>query len=409
MSFLESITKQFKKAIKILNLSKDLEERLEKPENVLEFEIEIEKDKKILKFFAWRVQHNSILGPYKGGIRFSEKVSLDEIKALAMLMSLKCSLMNLPFGGGKGGVKFNPKNFSEKEIEEISRKYVRAIYKNIGEDKDVPAPDLGTNEKIMEIMLDEYEKLIGKKSPATFTGKPIEKGGSLLRKEATGFGGGIIILELIKKLNLENPKVAIQGFGNVGIYASLFLFEKGIKIVALSDSLGGIYNPEGINIKEAIEYKKALGYLKDFPGSEEISNDDLLKEDVDILVPAAVENVINLRNAKKVKAKIVVELANGPITEAGERILLKNKKIIVPDILANAGGVTVSYFEWLQNKRNEKWSEEKVYQELEARMKNIFNEVWQFSEKEKTDLRTASYLLSLQRLINKIKSCHEEV
>lgn len=405
MTFLESTIKQFKKAVKILNLSEEIKKRIIETENILDFEIEIKTDfDQIKKFPAWRVQHNSILGPYKGGVRFSPEASLEEVKALAMLMTLKCALMNLPFGGGKGAVKVDPKEFSENELEKISRAYVQAIYKDIGEDKDIPAPDMYTDEKIMSIMLDEYEKLTGKKSPATFTGKPIDKGGSLMRKEATGIGGGIITLEIIKKLGLNFPKttVAVQGFGNVGSEVAMFLTEKRVKIVALSDSLCGIYDPEGINVKEAVQYKKAFKYLKDFPGTIELINDDFLSKKVDILIPAATENVITNRNAKNVKAKVIIELANGPVTEAGEKILLKNKKIVVPDILANAGGVTVSYFEWLQNKKGEKWPREKVYQELDKKMKNIFNEVWQISQKEKNDLRTAAYLLAIKRLVEKI-------
>ncbi len=402
MAFLESTIKQFEKASKILNLDEKTKKRIIEPENILEFEIKLKKDSgETASFPAWRVQHNSLLGPYKGGIRFHPESDLEEVKALAMIMTLKCALMELPFGGGKGAVRVNPKELSEKELEEISRAYVRKIYKEIGEDKDIPAPDIGTNEKIMEIMLDEYEKLTGKKSPATFTGKPIEKRGSLLRKEATGIGGGIIVLEVIKKLNLTNPKIAIQGFGNVGIYTALFLFKKGIKIVALSDSLSAIYNPEGINVEEAIQYKNAFNSLRNFPGTDEITNNDLLSLKVDILILAAIENVITRKIAKNIKAKVIIELANGPITEVGEKILLKNKKIIVPDILANAGGVIVSYFEWCQNKNNEIWPKEKVYQELSKKMKNMYNKVWEISKKEKTDLRTTSYLLAVKRLIHK--------
>lgn len=406
MTFLESTIKQFKKVVKILNLPEKIKKRIIEPENVLSFKIKLKKNGQEIILPAWRVQHNSILGPYKGGIRFSPKASLEEVKALAMLMTLKCALMDLPFGGGKGAIKVDPKTLSENELEKISRAYVRSIYKNLGEDKDIPAPDISTNEKTMEIMLDEYERLIGKKSPATFTGKPIEKGGSLLRKEATGIGGGIITLEIIKKLKL-NPKkltVSIQGFGNVGSEAAIFLMEKGIKIVSLSDSLCGIYDPEGINVKEAVQYKKAFKYLKGFPNTIELTPKEFLLQKVDILIPAATENVINKNNAKNIKAKIIIELANGPITETAEKILLKKKCLIVPDILANAGGVIVSYFEWLQNKRKEKWSKEKVFQELNKKMKNVFNEIWQLSKKEKIDLRTSAYLLAVKRLLKNLKN-----
>ncbi|MCX7778936.1 MAG: Glu/Leu/Phe/Val dehydrogenase [Patescibacteria group bacterium] len=401
MTFLESTVNQFRKIAKILNLSEKVKKRILEPENVLSFEIKLKKNSREINLPAWRVQHNSLLGPYKGGIRFHPEASLEEVKALAMLMTFKCALMNLPFGGGKGAVRVNPKELSEKELEKISREYVRIITHNIGENKDVPAPDMGTDEKIMAWMLDEYEKTIGRKSPATFTGKPVEKGGIVLRKEATGFGGGIITEEIIKKLNLSPTKttVAVQGFGNVGVYTSLYLFERGFKIIALADSLSGIFDPAGIDVREAVEYKKAFKYLRGFPGSQEINRQDFLSLETDILIPAATEDVITKNNAQKIKAKIIIELANGPTTEAGEKILLKKKKIILPDILANAGGVTVSYFEWRQNKENKIWSKEMVFQELSKKMKNIFDEVWQISQKEKNDLRTTAYLLAIKRLV----------
>lgn len=404
MNFLESTIKQFKQAAKILGLSEKVQEKILEPENILAFEIKIKKDSQELIFPAWRVQHNSLLGPYKGGIRLHPETNLEEVKALAMLMTFKCALLNLPFGGGKGGLQINPKICTLKELEEISRDYVGAIYKNLGEDKDVPAPDMGTDEQTMAWMLNEYEKLTGKKSPATFTGKPVNDGGITLRKEATGLGGAIITEELTNRLRgvIENRTVAIQGFGNVGSYVALYLFEKAFKVIAISDSLGGIYNPDGINIREAIKYKRAMGYLKDFSDSQNITNEELLSLDVDILIPAATENVITKNNAKDIKAKIIIELANGPITDTAEEILLKNKQIIVPDILANAGGVTVSYFEWLQNKENSIWPEERVAAELRKKMTNIFNEVWSLAEREKLNLRTTAYLLAVKRLTGKM-------
>lgn len=419
MNFLESTVKQIEKTFKILNLSEKIRERILKPEKILSFKVKIstrggKKGNQELTFPAWRVQHNSLLGPYKGGIRFHPAVSLEEIEALAMLMTLKSALMNLPFGGSKGGLKINPQEFSEQELEELSRAYVRAIYQDLGEDKDIPAPDLYTDEKTMAWMLDEYEKLIGQKSPATFTGKPIEKGGILLRKEATGLGGAIVTQEIIKKFTWQpdETRIVLQGFGQVGLHAALYLFINGFKIIGLADSLGGIYDPAGLNIKEVIDYKKAFKYLKGFPGSQEITNQELLSLETDILIPAATENVITKNNAKNIKAKIIIELANGPITEAGEKILLKNisprltslgqEKIIVPDILANAGGVIVSYFEWRQNKENSSWTKEMVAQELEKKIKETFNKVWDLGQKEKIDLRTAAYLLAIKNLVAKM-------
>jgi glutamate dehydrogenase/leucine dehydrogenase len=400
MTFLESTLQQFNQAAEILNLSEENKKRLIEPERILSFKIEL--NGKTLD--AWRIQHNSLLGPYKGGIRFHPETNLEEVKALALLMTLKCSLMELPFGGGKGGVKINPKQHLPKELEEIARKYVQAIYRYLGEDLDVPAPDMGTDEKVMAWMRDEYEKLTGKISPASFTGKPVDKDGIVLRREATGLGGAIITEEVIKKLNSDKhqPTIAIQGFGNVGSYTSLYLFEKAFKIVAVSDSLGGIYNPLGLNIREVIKYKKATGHLKDFPESKNITNQELLSLETDILIPAATEDVITKDIAKDIKARAIIELANGPITDEAEEILLKDKKTIIPDILASAGGVVVSYFEWKQNKENSKWSEEKVRTELRKKMIGIFNETWSLAEKEKIDLRTTAYILALKRLVKKL-------
>ena len=409
MNFLESTIKQFEKAIRIINLSKDLRKRIEEPENIISFNIKIKKENGQEEIFsAWRVQHNSLLGPYKGGIRFHPEASLQEVKALAMLMSLKCSLLDLPLGGGKGAVKVDASKYSQKELEEISRNYVRGIYKDIGEDKDIPAPDVATNETVMSWMIDEYEKLIGHASPATFTGKPIDLKGSLMRREATGWGGGIIVTQLMKTLEKEPSKitVAVHGFGNAGSEIARFLFERGFKIVAISDSSGGIENDRGIKVPLAIEQMKELNKINNFPQSKKISNQELLTKKVDILILAALENSLTIDNADDVKAKFIIEIANGPITLEAEEILIARKCIIVPDILANAGGVTVSYFEWVQNKKHQQWFKEEVYKKLDKKMKQAFKEVWDLAKKERIDLREASYLLAIKRLIKKIKTPH---
>lgn len=405
MNFLESTIKQFEKAIRTINLGKDLRKKIEEPENILSFEIKIKKESgQEVTLPAWRVQHNSLLGPYKGGIRFHPESNLEEVKALAMLMSLKCSLLNLPLGGGKGAVKVDVTKFSQTELEKISREYVRHIYQHIGEDKDVPAPDVSTNEKVMSWMIDEYEKLIGRPSPATFTGKPIDLKGSLMRREATGWGGGMVVTELIKTLKKKSEKitVAVHGFGNAGSEIARFLFDRGYKIVAISDSSGGLENDQGLNIPSIIEQLKGNIKVNQLSFGKKISNSELLAKKVDILILAALENSLTLDNADDVKAKIIVEIANGPINLEAEKILLAHKAIILPDILANAGGVTVSYFEWLQNKKNQHWSKEEVYKKLDKKMKAAFKEVWNLGRRERIDLREASYILAIERIIKKI-------
>lgn len=407
MNFLESTVKQFEKAIRTINLGKDLRKRIEEPENILNFEIKINKENgQEVTLPAWRVQHNSVLGPYKGGIRFHPESNLEEVKALAMLMSLKCSLLDLPLGGGKGAVKVDVTKFSQTELEKISREYVRHIYQHIGEDKDVPAPDVSTNEKVMSWMIDEYEKLIGRPSPATFTGKPIDLKGSLMRREATGWGGGMVVTELIKTLkkNAGKISVAVHGFGNAGSEIARFLFDRGYKIVAISDSSGGLENNQGIDIVAMLEDLKDGKKINQLTSGQKISNQELLAKDVDLLILAALENSLTIDNADNVKAKIIVEIANGPITLEAEEILIAHKSIILPDILANAGGVTVSYFEWLQNKKNQHWSKEEVYKKLDKKMRAAFQEVWQLAKKERIDLREASYILAIHRIIKKFNA-----
>ena len=331
-------------------------------------------------------------------------------------MTIKCALVNLPLGGAKGGIKVDPKTLSEKELENLSREYIRKIYDFIGPDKDIPAPDVNTNSKIIDWMVDEYLKISNsndKKLKATFTGKSIENDGSEGREEATGKGGEIILERFVKKLNLQKPlRVAIQGFGNVGYNLAKFLYQKGYKLVALSDSKGGIYREEGFNPELVMECKKEKGMISgcycvgsvcDLRLGKDITNEELLELDVDILVPAALENVITADNADKIKAKIILEMANNPLTDEADEILDKKGKIIIPDILANSGGVTVSYFEMLQNLNNEKWVKEKVFEELEKYLTKAFDEVWEIKEKLNISLRKASFILSLKRIYENIK------
>ena len=392
-----------RKTGKKLNLSQEEIDFLIQPDRVIEVKIPVKMDNGVIKsFIGFRSQHSNVLGPYKGGIRFHPTVSREEVIALSILMTLKCAANNLPLGGGKGGVIVNSEELSEEELEKLSRGYAKAIAPFIGEEIDIPAPDVNTDSKIMLWMLDEYEKTIGRKSPATFTGKPVEAGGSLGRTEATGRGGVIVMENLLKNLNKDYKTIAVQGFGNVGYYFSKIAFEKNYKIVAISDSKGGIYNENGLNPEEVMKIKKETNKVTDFKKGKIISNEKLLELKVDILVPAALENVISQKNANKIKAKVIIEMANSPVTEETYPILEKREIKIVPDILANAGGVIVSYFEWLQNKKNEKWSEEKVNQKLEEKLKESFKEIFEVSSDFKTNLKEAAFISALLKITKKI-------
>ncbi|GBD34275.1 Catabolic NAD-specific glutamate dehydrogenase RocG [bacterium HR34] len=394
----------------------ELLEVLSFPQRIIKVFIPLKRDNGELEIFeGYRVQHNNFLGPYKGGIRYFSEVNEDEIKTLALLMTLKCSLVGLPLGGAKGGIKVDPKNLSESELERLSREYVRKVYDLIGPDKDVPAPDVNTNAKIMDWMVDEYIKVAesdDKKLLATFTGKSIEKGGIEGREEATGKGGEIVLSKLIKKLNLNKNEltIAIQGFGNVGYNIAKFLYQNGYKIVALSDVKGGIYSDKGLNPELVMECKKEKGLLSgcycvvsvcDAKLGKDITNKELLELDVDVLIPAAVENVITEENANNIKAKIVLEMANNPTTEKADEILNKKGVIVVPDILANAGGVIVSYFEMLQNIENRKWNKEEVFQKLEEYLSQAFDKVWETSQKYRIPLRNSALLMALNRILEK--------
>jgi len=385
-----------------LNLNQDEIDFIIQPDRVIEVKVPVlMANGKIKTFVGYRSQHNNVLGPYKGGIRFHQNVSQEEVVALSILMTLKCAANNLPLGGGKGGVIVNPKELSEGELERLSRIYAQKIAPFIGEEVDVPAPDVNTDGKIMMWMLDEYEKTINKKSPATFTGKPVEFGGSLGRTEATGRGGVIVMNNLLKQLNKDYKTVAVQGFGNVGYYFAQIAYEKGYKIVALSDSKGAIYNENGLNPIEVMKVKEETGSVINFKDGKVISNEELLELPVDILVPAALENVITKDNASKIQAKVIIEMANGPITEEAYSILEENQIISAPDILANAGGVIVSYFEWLQNRKNEHWAEEQVNQKLEEQLSEAFKEIFAISQKLNTNLKEAAFLSALAKITKK--------
>ncbi len=398
----ETAKYQLLEAAKISGIDPDFIDRLLHIDRYVEVSIPVLMDNGKQRIFTgFRSQHNKVRGPYKGGIRYHQQVSLDEVRALSFWMSIKNAVVNVPFGGGKGGVVLNPKNLSEKELEKLSRGFVQKIYSIIGPEMDVPAPDVNTNGKIMTWMLDEYQKITSSKSKATFTGKPLDKGGSEGREEATGFGGGVVLREIFKN-NIANinkdSTVAIQGFGNVAIHMAEAVKNLGFKIIALSDSRGGIYNPSGFNVYEVEKFKKSKGALNGFKGSSNITNAELLTTKVDILVPAALENVLTKDNASKVRAKLIVELANGPTTPEADKIFKKKNIIVVPDILANSGGVATSYYEWYQNMHSQKWSKKKVLDNLDKQMVSAFNDVIKVKNKFKTDLRNAAYILAAQRI-----------
>ncbi len=402
-----------------IGLDKAVIDKIIEPDRVVEADIDIKANGGQKSYKAFRSQHNDNLGPYKGGIRFHSGVTREEVMALSTLMSLKCAVAGLPYGGAKGGVIVDPKKLNKKELEELSRAYARAFASHIGEWRDIPAPDVNTNPKIMAWMLDEYEKAIGKKSPATFTGKPVELGGSLGRTEATGRGGVIITKALLGKLKskIRNPKsetarptVAVQGFGNVGYYFAKIAESEGFKLVAVSDSKGGVYVKEGLSVDTTMDCKREKGsvagcYCKgsvcDIKFGRTVTNEELLELPVDILVPAALENAITKENAARIQAKVIIEMANGPIAEEAYPILEKKGIITVPDVLANSGGVTVSYFEWVQGLAGYWWTEEEVNEKLEKQLIKAFEAVWQKSQELSVNMKEAAFAVALERIAYK--------
>ncbi|OGM12958.1 hypothetical protein A3A76_01535 [Candidatus Woesebacteria bacterium RIFCSPLOWO2_01_FULL_39_23] len=381
-------------------------ELLKKPQRVLTTNLKVKLDTgKTKSFRAFRSQHNNARGPYKGGIRFHPNVSEDEIKALSTWMSIKCAVVDIPYGGAKGGIIFDPKKVSESELQRICRAYAKFLTPHIGAWVDVPAPDVNTGEKEMAWMLETYEEKIGYHSPATFTGKPIALGGSLGRTEATGQGGVFVLESYAKHQGLERDKstLAVQGFGNVGYWFSKLAEELGYKIVAVSDSSGGLYSSKGLEIDELAELKEKHGSFSNLPRSknyELITNDKLLTLKADILVPAALENAISVTNAKNVNVKTVLEMANGPTTPEGEKILLRKKINVLPDVLCNAGGVTVSYFEWVQNLHGYQWTKERVNEELKVIITNAFEEIHTVVHQKKISYRKAAYYIAVKRIID---------
>ncbi len=346
---------------------------------------------------GYRIQYNNWRGPYKGGLRYHPNVDINEVKAMAFWMTIKNAVINVPFGGGKGGLEIDPKKLSKGELERLTRAFCRALSPNVGPYIDVPAPDVNTTSEMMDWFADEYSKIVGKKTPGVVTGKSIAGGGSKGREEATGLGGFFVLEQLVRELKLKKPlTVAVQGFGNVGFNIARLLCEAGYRIVALSDSKGGI-SAKSLDVAAVKKCKMAKSCVSDFPGTR-ISNDDLIKLPVDILIPAALEHALTEKNARKVRAKIVLEMANGPVTDIADKILNNMGVIVIPDVLANAGGVTVSYYEWYQNVKDQNWSEKKVNGKLKLAMTDAFEKMWAIHKKRKISLRLAAYLLALERL-----------
>jgi len=384
-----------------LKLQNGLRKVLRTPRRVVEVSVPMRLDNgEVQMFVGYRVQHNTARGPAKGGIRYHPNVTLDEVKALASWMTWKTATVDIPFGGSKGGVACDPKHMSRNELERMTRRYTAEIAPFIGPDRDIPAPDVYTDAQTMAWVMDTYSAAVGHLAPAVVTGKPVTLGGSLGRNEATARGCLFVVREAckVKNIPLRGATVAIQGFGNAGGIAAQLFAEDGAKIIAASDSRGGIHNPRGIDPKAAMQHKAQTGSVVDLPGTSPISNEELLALECDILIPAALENVITRYNAQSIKAKIVAEAANGPTTPAADEILARNGVFVAPDILANAGGVTVSYFEWVQNQQYYCWSEAEVNAKLEHVMKNAFHDVYQVAQKHQVHMRTAAYILAVGRV-----------
>lgn len=396
----ENAMGQLDNVAKIKNFGDEFIARLRQPDRDIRISIPVKMDDGTLRIFeGYRVEYNNTLGPYKGGIRYHSDTDINEVKALAFWMTLKCAVAGISMGGGKGGITVDPKTLSKAELERLSRGWVRKLSDVLGPYKDVPAPDVNTTPEIMAWMVDEFEKITKDKTGATFTGKPIEKGGSEGRGQATGLGGFYVFDALRARIGLpEKCKVVIQGFGNVGGNAARIFAENGHIVIAVSDSKGGIYNENGINIKKLEEYKKNTGSLSGFENSKNITNEELLELDCDLLIPAAFENVITEENADNIKAKAVLELANGPINPKADEILFKKRIPVIPDILANSGGVSVSYFEWEQNLKRKHWTETEVCERLKSILEDASEKIFEKTEELKTSLRMAAFILALERI-----------
>ncbi|KAF0216540.1 MAG: glutamate dehydrogenase [Geobacteraceae bacterium] len=402
----EMVLAQIDKAEKRLECDPNMIEKLRYPERSLLVSVPVRMDDGRIKVFkGFRVQHSTIRGPAKGGIRYHPDVDLDEVTALAAWMTWKCAVMNIPFGGAKGGIQCEPSELSMGELERLTRRYTAEIFSFIGPDRDIPAPDVNTNAQVMAWMMDTYSMQVGHTVPGVVTGKPIAIGGSEGRSEATGLGVVFMVIEASKKLGLklEGATAVVQGFGNVGSSAARSLFREGVKVIAISDKTGGYYCASGINPFELQRHFVANGTLKGFPGCDEITNEDIFALPCDILVPAALENVIHKGNADRVQARILAEGANGPVTPIADEILKEKGIFVIPDILANAGGVTVSYFEWVQDLQNYFWNEAEINNRLRQIMTAAFKKVISIAEEKNIDNRTAAQVLGIGRVVEALQ------
>jgi glutamate dehydrogenase (NAD(P)+) len=400
MQAFEATQYYFDKAADILEVSPEVRQLLTTPRREVKVEIPVEMDDgRLATLIGYRVQHNNYRGPMKGGLRYHHEVNLDEVRSLASLMTWKTAVVNLPYGGAKGGVTVAVRDLSRREKERVTRKFIDQIHDIIGPRTDIPAPDMGTNAETMAWIRNQWEKYNGF-NPAVITGKPVDQYGAEGREEATGRGVGILTFKMLQRLGRRPPEttVAIQGFGNVGSHAAKLLHESDFKVVAISDLSGGYFAKEGLDIPAALTYTLQHGSLEGFEGPAKISNEELLALDVNVLIPAALGGVIHAENAKGVRADIIVEAANGPVHPGADEILQKKGVIILPDILANAGGVTVSYFEWVQNLQHYKWGLNRVRQELDSVLSHAFEDVWQTSTEKDVSLRTAAFMIAIQRV-----------
>jgi glutamate dehydrogenase (NAD(P)+) len=397
----EIAQRQFDNAAKYLDLKAGIRAKLRVPKRELTVYFPVKMDDGSIQMFTGhRVQHNLARGPAKGGIRYHPDVTIDEVRALAMWMTWKCAVVNIPYGGAKGGVVCNPKVMSQRELERLTRRFTSEIIMFIGPESDIPAPDVNTSAQTMAWIMDTYSMTKGYSVPAVVTGKPVEIGGSLGRREATGRGVMFTTREALKHLGMpiEGARVVVQGFGNVGAIGAQLLQELGCTVIAASDSRGGTYNPKGLNVEDVMRHKAETGTVVGYPGSDTVTNKELLELDCEVLVPAALENEITQENADRVKARIIAEGANGPTTPEADDILFDKGSFVIPDILANAGGVTVSYFEWVQGLQNFFWTEDEVNKNLEKIMVKAFQDVLAISQRREVNLRIAAYILAIDRV-----------